>query len=250
MLRVMASRAIDDLFAQTLNGDYQDDAPWEAVSALRGIGTREVFEKAAEWCKSDKALVRSRGADVLAQLGVKVEHPDNSFPAESHSVIADLVQRETDPQPLSSAIAALGHLNNPAAIPQIVNHASHPSKKMWFSFAQIQPPIPLSCESPEIGCRRLFSRPGIGARGTISILKSTNLPTRYQDLRNRKQPTRNIGANETELKALQQHNTKFIFRRLTFLPPAGNEIPARPPRQVSATNYLFLPIKRDRKAKS
>jgi len=217
---------------------------------IAGYWHREVFEKAAEWCKSDKALVRSRGADVLAQLGVKVEHPDNSFPAESHSVIADLVQRETDPQPLSSAIAALGHLNNPAAIPQIVNHASHPSKKMWFSFAQIQPPIPLSCESPEIGCRRLFSRPGIGARGTISILKSTNLPTRYQDLRNRKQPTRNIGANETELKALQQHNTKFIFRRLTFLPPAGNEIPARPPRQVSATNYLFLPIKRDRKAKS
>ena len=45
----MAAIDIDELFDRTLQGDYDDDAPWGAVNALRRIGTRQVFEKAAEW---------------------------------------------------------------------------------------------------------------------------------------------------------------------------------------------------------
>ena len=61
--------AIDELFAQTLSNDYEDEAAWQAVHTLQRIGTWEVFEKAAEWCQSNNALKRERGADVLAQLG-------------------------------------------------------------------------------------------------------------------------------------------------------------------------------------
>ena len=115
----MTGRDIDELFAQTLSGDYEDEALWEAVHVLRRLGTREVFEKAVEWCKSDNPLGRARGADVLAQLGKTPEHRSNGFPEESYSVITGLVQKETHPQPLSSAIAALGHIDNPLGVPLI-----------------------------------------------------------------------------------------------------------------------------------
>ena len=43
---------IDELFAQTLRGAYDDEAPWEAVHSLRRIGTRQVFETAVERVES------------------------------------------------------------------------------------------------------------------------------------------------------------------------------------------------------
>lgn len=97
---------IDELFARTLCDNYEDEGAWEAVRTLQSIGTREVLEKAAEWCESNNPLSRARGADVLAQLGKTAEHPKNSFPEEAYSVVAGLVQRETEPRPLASAIAA------------------------------------------------------------------------------------------------------------------------------------------------
>jgi hypothetical protein len=57
---------IDELFAQTLKGDPDDESAWEAVNALRRIGTREVFNRAAAWCKSANPMERARGASVLA----------------------------------------------------------------------------------------------------------------------------------------------------------------------------------------
>jgi HEAT repeat protein len=124
----MTALGIDELFAQALSGGYEDDEPWEAVHALRTIGTREIFERAAALCKSTDPLSRARGADVIAQLGKTVNHGSNAFPEESYSVIADLVQRETEPQPLAACIAALGHLDNPRAVPLIASFSSHPSR--------------------------------------------------------------------------------------------------------------------------
>jgi HEAT repeat protein len=126
---------IDELFAQTLSGDYEDEAPWEAVCALRHLGTREVFEKATEWCESDNPLARARGADVLSQLGKTIEHRSNSFPEESYSAVAALAQQETHTRPLSSAIAALGHLDDPLGVPLIVQFYTHPSSEVRFAVA-------------------------------------------------------------------------------------------------------------------
>jgi hypothetical protein len=83
----MTSEDIETLFVKTLIGDYEDDAPWQAVSELRRIGSRDVFTRAVEWCKSSDPLVRTRGIDVLAQLGKTADHPSNRFPEESYSVI-------------------------------------------------------------------------------------------------------------------------------------------------------------------
>jgi HEAT repeat protein len=131
----MAHEDINELFAQTLSDDYDGDAPWEAVSALRRIGTREIFTRAAEWCDSENPLVRARGADVLSQLGKTAEHPSNSFPEESYSTVSALLRREKELQPLGSAIAALGHIDNPQAVSLVAEHRNHPSPKIRFDVA-------------------------------------------------------------------------------------------------------------------
>jgi HEAT repeat protein len=131
----MTEQNINELFLHTLSGDYESEAPWEAVRALRRIGTREVFDQAAEWCQLNDPLQRARGADVIAQLGKTIEHRSNNFPEESYSIVEGLLQRETEFRPLSSAIAALGHLDNPAAVPLIAKFFSNPSTEVRFSVA-------------------------------------------------------------------------------------------------------------------
>ncbi len=126
---------IESLFAETLSGTYDDDAPWEAVQKLRTIGSREVFDRAASWCRSQNPLERARGAGVLAQLGTTFDHPTNSFPEESFAVVAELVESETDPEALSSGIHALGHIGDLRAAPIIARHRSHPDSRVRFAVA-------------------------------------------------------------------------------------------------------------------
>jgi HEAT repeat protein len=131
----MTLAQLDDIFAQTLLGDYGDDAPWQAVRTLHRMGSREVFEYAAEWCHAEHPLKRARGADVLAQLGKTTEHPSNNFPDESFSLVSALVREEEDPLPLSSAIYALGHIENPLAAPLVIAHRLHPKPAVRFAVA-------------------------------------------------------------------------------------------------------------------
>jgi len=131
----MSEPDVQLLFRQTLAGDYDDDAPWEAVGQLRQLGTREVFELARQWSESGDPLRRARGLDVLAQLGKTMDHPHNSFPEESYSVVAARIREEQEVVPLSSAIAALGHLDDPRAVPLIAGFQSHPEPEVRFAVA-------------------------------------------------------------------------------------------------------------------
>lgn len=79
--------------------------------------------------------MRARGLDVLAQLGKTADHPVNSFPEAAYGIISELVQREKDLRPLESAIYALGHLDNFAAVPLIAAFHGHPSADIRFSVA-------------------------------------------------------------------------------------------------------------------
>lgn len=123
------------MFAGTLNGDYDSDAPWEAVSALRKLGNREVLERAAAWCSSQEPLKRARGADVLAQIGKTVEHPSNSFPEESFAIVSSMLTRETELRPLISAIHALGHIEVGRAVNLLVQYQLHPDENVRFAVA-------------------------------------------------------------------------------------------------------------------
>lgn len=123
---------MDDLFAETLLGDYDSDAPWKAVRELRKLNTQAVFNRAAEWCQSQDPLRRARGADILAQIGKGVGKP-HSFPQESFEVISAMAMRETEPLPLSSALTALGHLENAQAVEILIAKKSHPNEDVRFA---------------------------------------------------------------------------------------------------------------------
>ena len=131
----MGNVDINSLFQKTLEGNYDDHEPWNAVRELRRIGTREVFEVAREWCGSEDPLHRSRGLDIIAQLGKTSDHPRNSFPEESFAIVSTLLSSEKELQPLDSAIAALGHLEDVRAVPWIAQFHSHPSGEIRFSVA-------------------------------------------------------------------------------------------------------------------
>jgi HEAT repeat protein len=131
----MVELDLDDLFAKTLLGDDDDDAPWQAVHSLRRIGTREVFDHAARWIESAEPLKRARGLDVVAQLGKTAEHPSNSFPQESYDLVVTALDKEREFLPLRSAIAALGHLDDARAIPLVAAFSTDPRHEIRFSVA-------------------------------------------------------------------------------------------------------------------
>jgi HEAT repeat protein len=127
------------LFSQTLLGEYEDEAPWDAVSKLRSNGSRETFEISARWLQESEPLKRARAAAILAQLRLPTEVPTTEpkwlFREEAFPLIADMLKREDDPMVLDSGIAALGYLYNLAAIPIIARYKDHPDDNVRFSVA-------------------------------------------------------------------------------------------------------------------
>ena len=131
----MSAESLAEMFARTLSDDYESETAWDAVSALRKLGDRRVFEQAAEWCNSQEPLKRARGANILAQLGRTVEHRSNSFPEESFAVISEMLMRETEALPLASAIHALGDIDDPRAVRLLIPYRSHPNENVRFAVA-------------------------------------------------------------------------------------------------------------------
>lgn len=131
----MPNANIDELFAQTLKGDPEDDEAWKAVHALRASGSREVFDRAVIWCRSSEALKRARGAAILGQFGHTGENQTTLFADESFKVLSDMLESETDPVSLAAIVAAFGHLDNPAIIPQILPFSYHPNADVRLDLA-------------------------------------------------------------------------------------------------------------------
>jgi HEAT repeat protein len=134
-LASMPTATIDELFAQTLKGDYDDDKAWDAIHSLRATGSREVFDKAVGWCRSKEVLKRARGADILAQFGHTAENQTTLFANESFPVLAAMLDNETDPVALSAIVTAFGHLENPSIIPQILPFSYHPDTDVRYGLA-------------------------------------------------------------------------------------------------------------------
>jgi len=136
----MATQAeIDELFKQTLEGDYDDEddegGPWEAISKLQAIASREVFDKAVQWCRNKQPAKRRRGVDILAQLGKTDEHKAVVFADEIYAVVVSVLEDELDLQVIDSCVVALGHLGNPAAVPLILEHRKNSDPDVRFAVA-------------------------------------------------------------------------------------------------------------------
>jgi len=130
---------IDELFRQTLEGDYDDEddegGPWEAVSKLQAIATRPVFDKAVQWSRNNSPAKRRRGVDILAQLGKTDEHSSVVFADEIYTTVVGVLEDELDLQVIDSCLVALGHLGNPAAIPLILEHRKNTDPDVRFAVA-------------------------------------------------------------------------------------------------------------------
>src|SRR5438132_13912287 len=63
-----ASKTAEELFLDTFQGDYDDDAPWTAVTELRRRNSPDVFKQAINYSRSRVPLERARALDVLAQV--------------------------------------------------------------------------------------------------------------------------------------------------------------------------------------
>ena len=138
----MTTEEIDKLFADTLLGDYDDDAPWAAVSQLRLNGNRYIFEKANEWCRSHDPKFRSRGANILCQLRARrapEQDPTTAgepiFVEDSFKTLARMVPAETDDDALSSELFGLGHLYKPEAVSILAHYAGHRNEDVRFAVA-------------------------------------------------------------------------------------------------------------------
>jgi len=137
----MTEQEIDDLFAATLLGDYDDEEPWKAVAKLRLNGNRRIFDVASKWCIASEPQKRARGASILGQLRAphsigqkQSKRPgDPIFVEESYEIISRMLENESDAEALGSEIFALGHLYREAAVPLILNYVDHPDENIRFA---------------------------------------------------------------------------------------------------------------------
>jgi HEAT repeat protein len=113
-------RPTDDLIEVAL-GDIEDNATWDAISALWWRGTREVFDAARSLCESSVTHEQAMGATILAQLGC----PDRALPDETRALLVPMLESATDLEVLSSVLAALGHLHDASLIDSITRFKAH-----------------------------------------------------------------------------------------------------------------------------
>jgi hypothetical protein len=112
-------KGVAELFAATFEGGYEDDAPWDAVRELRWRNTDEVFQLAAAYCRSDIAIRRARGLDVLGQLGAGRPAAERPHFDECVSIaIAHL--GKASPIVAHSAAWALAHLQGDSATSALI----------------------------------------------------------------------------------------------------------------------------------
>ncbi len=137
----MTEQEIDELFALTLTGEYDDENPWAAVSKLRMNGNQLIYEKASAWCQSPEPLRRARAADILCQLrapkSVEQEEAkkfgDPIFVQESFQLFLRMIEQETDERALESELQGLGHLGQYGAVSVLVPFAMHTSEDVRFA---------------------------------------------------------------------------------------------------------------------
>ena len=109
-----------------------DCGDWTAVTALRGLGSREVLDEALKLTTSDDPRVRARAADILGQLGV----PARTFPEECLRATINLLSNDIEPRVLEAAAFALGHLpTEPRGTSALVKLIAHDDRDVRFGVA-------------------------------------------------------------------------------------------------------------------
>jgi hypothetical protein len=127
----LSTASVDELYALARAAE-NEDAYWDAVSALHGRGEQRTFDLAAVLCDSFAAGERCLGADVLGQLGLVpgATPAESPFASAAGAVLVRLLEEDDEPAVLSSAAVGLGHLRDDRAIDRLVVLASHPDAEV------------------------------------------------------------------------------------------------------------------------
>jgi hypothetical protein len=124
----------EELFQASLLGDYEDEAAWDAVRALRRRGTAEVFQMAVHYCQSQVPRKRARGLNVLAQLGAGKPPPERPHHDESVA-IAIRHLGDKDAIVVHAAAWALAHLGGDKAISALISMRDDPDVDVRWAVA-------------------------------------------------------------------------------------------------------------------
>ncbi|MEV6649681.1 ankyrin repeat domain-containing protein [Streptomyces sp. NPDC051219] len=114
-------------------GDPDNDDWIEAMHVLHRRGDEETFQAASAWCASGEPMRQAFAADVLGRLGF--QGGEKPFAARSLPVLRELSREAADPELIQSAVLALGHQGDPAALPEILRHAGHPDPEVRYRVA-------------------------------------------------------------------------------------------------------------------
>jgi predicted nucleotidyltransferase len=137
-------RSIEVLVKIALDESDKDRA-WDALSALRFKGTRDVLQRAELLTTSKLSRERSLGADILSQLG----QPDRSFPEECGKILRGMLRDSENADVLCSVLCGFGYQNDPDAIPLVSKYSTHPNSDLRYAtaFALTGKESPLAIET-------------------------------------------------------------------------------------------------------
>lgn len=116
-------KSVEELFAATLDGEYDDERPWDAVNTLRSLGTSEIFQEAVKFCNSLDPIKRARGIDVMAQLGKKIKVEGPHFD-ERVSICLHHIS-DSNVLVVRAAAFALAHFGTEQCVKELMNLADH-----------------------------------------------------------------------------------------------------------------------------
>jgi len=127
-------KSTEELFSATLEGEYDDDAPWEAVTVLQLRGGAGVFEVAKLYCGSEDAKARARALSVLAQLDAGKPDLERPFVDDCVSIAIEHI-RDSDEETVRSAAWALSHLGTERAVATLIDLRNHPDADVRHAVA-------------------------------------------------------------------------------------------------------------------
>ncbi len=124
-------RTSEELLSQVLVMDLEEnEKAWDLIRILQSRLTT-IFPKVQEMVRSDSVPAKCVAAAILGQNG----REDKSLGAECVAELVHLLQKESDPAIIGSAVAAIGSFEGLAPRDLILSFAEHPDADVRFHVA-------------------------------------------------------------------------------------------------------------------
>jgi HEAT repeat protein len=117
--------SVDELIAVVVR-EQDEDSRWSAIQELHALGTREVFDRTVDLCRSAGPTERVAGADILGQL--------NAFSEEAMQALLTMLD-DGDGTVVESVVHALGQRQDARTIDALARVALHDASNVRWAVA-------------------------------------------------------------------------------------------------------------------